>query len=146
MFEFVYRGCGLRPPIFHQHPILSLSIGEFWGRRWNRIVGSWLFATFYRPLAVRGRSLLGLSAAFVGRALLHWYFTWAAIGFAAGGYMAAFFLVQLPLVWLERRLQQSRWPAPARRLWTLGWLALTSPLFVEPMLDILAGGFAAGGS
>jgi hypothetical protein len=145
LFEFVYRGCGLRPPIFHQHPILSLSIGEFWGRRWNRIVGSWLFATFYRPLAVRGRSLLGLSAAFVGSALLHWYFTWAAIGFAAGWHMALFFLVQLPLVWLERRLQQSRWPAPGRRLWTLAWLALTSPLFVEPMLDIVAGGFAASG-
>jgi hypothetical protein len=145
-FEFVYRAGGLRPPTFHQHPILALSIAEFWGRRWNRIVGSWLFTTFYRPLAVRGQAALGLSAAFVGSALLHLYFTWAAIGFAAGSRMAVFFLVQLPLLWLERRLQQSLWPGPARRLWTLGWLALTSPLFVEPMLDILAGGFAPGAS
>jgi Membrane bound O-acyl transferase family len=145
-FEFVYRACGLRPPIFHQHPILSRSIAEFWGRRWNRIVGSWLSATFYRPLAARGRPGLGLGAAFVGSALLHLYFTWAAIGLPAGGRMAAFFLVQLPLLVLERRLHQSSWPEAARRLWTLAWLALTSPLFVEPMLDILAGGFAPGGS
>ncbi|MEO8185430.1 MAG: MBOAT family protein [Deltaproteobacteria bacterium] len=144
VFEFVYRVCGLRPPIFHQQPILALSIGEFWGRRWNRIVGRWLFATFYRPLALRGQAALGLSAAFVGSALLHLYFTWAAIGLAAGWRMAVFFLAQLPLLFLERWLQQSRWPEPARRLWTLGWLALSSPLFVEPMLDILAGGFAPG--
>jgi hypothetical protein len=141
LFEFVYRACGLRPPIFHQRPILATSVGEFWGRRWNRIVGSWLFAAFYRPLAARGHSGLGLIAAFMASAVLHLYFTWAAIGLAAGVRMALFFVLQLPPLWLERRLAQSRWPLPARWLWTIGWLGLCSPLFVEPMLDILAGGF-----
>ena len=60
---------------------------------------------------------------------------------AAGVRMSLFFVLQLPPLWLERRLAQSGWPSPARRLLTLGWLALCSPLFVEPMLDILAGGF-----
>jgi hypothetical protein len=141
LFEFVYRACGLRPPIFHQQPILATSVGEFWGRRWNRIVGSWLFAAFYRPLAARGQPGWGLIAAFVASAVLHLYFTWAAVGLGAGARMALFFVLQLPPLWLERRLAQSRWPSPARRLWTLGWLGLCSPLFVEPMLDILAGGF-----
>jgi hypothetical protein len=141
-FEFLYRAGGLRPPILHQQPILATSIGEFWGRRWNRIVGTWLFVTFYRPLAVRRREPLGLAAAFIGSAVLHLYFTWAAIGLEPALRMATFFLVQLPPLWLERRWQQSSWPMSARRSWTLAWLALTSPLFVEPMLDILAGGFA----
>jgi len=141
LFELVYRACGLRPPVLHRHPILATSIAEFWGRRWNRIVGSWLFATFYQPLAVRGRPLWGLAAAFAGSAMLHLYFTWAALGLGPALYMATFFLAQLPLLWLEQRLRQSRWPKLARRLWTLAWLALVSPLFVEPMLDILAGGF-----
>jgi hypothetical protein len=141
-FEFVYRACGLLPPELHRRPILSLSIAEFWGRRWNRIVGSWLFATFYRPLAVRGSPAWGLVAAFAGSALLHLYFTWAALGLGPALHMGSFFLAQLPLLALERRLGQSGWPRVARRLWTLAWLALASPLFVEPMLDILAGGFA----
>jgi hypothetical protein len=144
LFEFMYRAGGLRPPIFHQQPIRATSVGEFWGRRWNRIVGSWLFAAFYRPLAARGRSGLGLVAAFVASAVLHLYFTWAAVGLAAGARMALFFVLQLPPLWLERRLAQSRWPLLARRLWTLAWLGLCSPLFVEPMLDILAGGFNPG--
>jgi hypothetical protein len=142
LFLFVYRSGGLQPPSLHRQPILSTSIGEFWGRRWNRIVGSWLFGTFYRPLAVRGHSLLGVVAAFVARALLHLYYTWAAIGLEPALRMALFFVAQLPLLLLEMRLRQSRWPGIVRRVWTIGWLTLTSPLFVEPMLDILAGGFA----
>ena len=141
LFEFVYRAGGLRPPTFHHRPILATSIAEFWGRRWNRIVGNWLFSAFYRPLAVRRQAGLGLIAAFLASAVLHLYFTWAAIGLAAGVRMALFFVLQLPALWLEQRLAVSQWPVPARRLWTLGWLALCSPLFVEPMLDILAGGF-----
>jgi hypothetical protein len=140
LFLFVYRSGGLQPPSLHRQPILSTSIGEFWGRRWNRIVGSWLFGTFYRPLAARGYRLLGVVAAFLASALLHLYFT---IGAEPALRMALFFLAQLPLLLLEMRLQQARWPGLARRAWTIGWLTLTSPLFVEPMLDILAGGFAS---
>lgn len=140
-FEFVYRACGLRPPLLHQQPILSTSISEFWGKRWNRIVGSWLFSNFYRPLAMRRQAWLGALAAFVASALLHLYFTWAAIGLRGAGLMAAFFLAQFPLLWLEQRWYQAGWPSPLRRLWTLGWLALTSPLFIEPMLRIIEGGF-----
>jgi hypothetical protein len=143
LFLFVYRSGGLQPPSLHRQPILSTSIGEFWGRRWNRIVGSWLFGTFYRPLAVRGHSLLGIVAAFLASAALHLYFTWAAIGLGPALRMALFFLTQLPLLLAELHLQQARWPGIARRAWTIGWLTLTSPLFVEPMLDILAGGFAS---
>lgn len=143
LFLFVYRSGGLQPPSLHRQPILSTSIAEFWGRRWNRIVGHWLFGTFYRPLAVRGYNLLGIVAAFIASAVLHLYFTWAAIGIEPALRMALFFVAQLPLQILETRLQQARWPGAARRLWTIGWLTLTSPLFVEPMLDIIAGGFAS---
>jgi len=141
-FEFVYRACGLRPPLLHQHPILSVSISEFWGKRWNRIVGSWLFSNFYRPLALRRRAWLGAFAAFAASALLHLYFTWAAIGLGGAGLMATFFLAQVPLLWLEQRWYQAGWRSPLRRVWTLGWLALTSPLFIDPMLRIIEGGFA----
>jgi hypothetical protein len=140
-FELVFRGFGLRPPVLHAHPILSLSLAELWGRRWNRVVGHWLFATFYRPFARAGRTAAGVAAAFLGSALLHLYFTWAAIGIEWGLVMASFFVLQVPLLLLEAKLGQARWPTLWRRVWTLGCMALTAPLFVEPTLHTLAGGY-----
>lgn len=141
-FEFVYRCVGLDPAVLHRHPILSRSIGEFWGRRWNRVVGAWLFTMLYRPLAARGRPRLAIFATFAGSALFHFYFTWAAVGLLWGVVMASFFFLQVPLLLLERRWRQERWPEPLRRAWTLGWLTFTSPLFVAPTLAILSAGFA----
>jgi alginate O-acetyltransferase complex protein AlgI len=140
-FEVAYRALGAQPPVLHDHPILSLSLAEFWGRRWNRVVGHWLFSTLYRPLALAGRAAAGVAAAFLGSAALHFYFTWAAIGLSWAVVMASFFVLQVPLLLLEQKLGQARWPSPWRRVWTLGWLLLTAPLFVEPTLITLAGGF-----
>jgi hypothetical protein len=141
-FEFFDRCFGLRPPPLHDHPILSRSLAEFWGRRWNRVVGHWLFATFYRPLALRQHPGLALAASFGASALVHLYFTAAAIGFGWSLIMASFFLLQIPLLWLEARLDQRRWPEALRRLWTVACLTLTSPLFVMPTLLTLEGGFS----
>ena len=140
-FEFVFRCLGLRPPVLHDHPIVSLSLAEFWGRRWNRVVGHWLFSTFYRPFARAGHAASGVAAAFLGSAALHLYFTWAAIGFGWSLVMASFFVLQVPLLLLETRLGQARWPRLWRRAWTVGCLVLTAPLFVEPTLVTLANGY-----
>ncbi len=141
-FEFFERCFGLQPPVLHDHPILSLSLAEFWGRRWNRVVGHWLFTALYRPVALRGHSALAVAAAFVGSAIIHLYFTWAAIGFEWSLVMASFFVLQIPLVLLEAALGQRGWPRPLRRAWTVGGLVLTSPLFVAPTLMTLQNGFA----
>lgn len=140
-FEFFERWLGLSPPILHQHPILSLSLAEFWGRRWNRVVGHWLFGALYRPVALRGKPVLAVAAAFVGSAVLHQYFTWAAIGFDWSLIMASFFLLQVPLVLIEAALGQQRWPRPLRRAWTVALLVLSSPLFVAPTLVTFSRGF-----
>jgi hypothetical protein len=141
-FELIYRCCGLRPPVLHDRPILSRSIREFWGRRWNRVVGHWLLCSFFRPLASRGWPRLGTLAAFTASGVLHLYFTWAAVGLEWGLCMAAFFPLQVPLLLLEERWKQQTWPTPLRRLWTLGWLSLASPLFVAPTLAIISAGLS----
>jgi hypothetical protein len=140
-FEFIYRWLGSSPPVLHQHPVLSLSLSEFWGRRWNRVVGHWLFTALYRPLALRGRPVLAVFAAFTGSAVLHQYFTWAAIGLGWSLIMASYFQLQVPLLLLEAALGQQRWPRPLRRAWTVGCLVLSSPLFVAPTLMTLSRGF-----
>jgi hypothetical protein len=53
--------------------------------------------------------------------------------------MTAFFLIHGLLVLLERLLRQRSWPRWAQRSWTLGWLAISSPLFVEPLLAVFVG-------
>lgn len=140
-FELVYRCAGLEPPVFHRHPILARSIAEFWAQRWNRVVGAWLFDNIYRPLARRGPTLAS-AATFAASALLHVYFITPALGLRWGLVMGAFFIIQIPLSWLEARLDERRWSTPLQRIWTIGWLTLISPLFLEPLLRVLAGGFA----
>lgn len=137
LLGFVYRASGLAPPRLHDHPIVSRSLAEFWGRRWNRIVGTWLRAIAFGPLLARGLPRLGIAVAFLLSAALHFYFCWPALGPMPALMMASFFVAQLPFVGLERLLALRRWPRPLQHAWTLGVLLLLSPLFVEPFLEIV---------
>ena len=67
---------------------------EFWGERWNRTVGEWLYRFAFRPLARRRRPMLGLAAAFALSALLHAWMFVVALDVRAGFMAGAFFLVQ----------------------------------------------------
>lgn len=133
----VYRLLGVELPRINDYPLRSLSLAEFWGRRWNRVVSAWLSENLFMPLARRRRATLGVLAAFVASGVLHFWLAWIPLDLRAGLTMASFFLVQgLGLV-LERRLEARRWGAGARRSWTLAWILLSSPLFVEPALAML---------
>jgi hypothetical protein len=137
LLGFVYRAAGLVPPRLHDHPILSRSLAEFWGRRWNRIVGTWLRSVAFAPLMARGYPRLGIALAFVISAALHFYFTWPALGPGLALMMSSFFLLQIPFSGLERLLALRRWPRALQRAWTLGILGSLSPLFVEPFLRVV---------
>lgn len=130
------RAVGLESPPVQEAPILSRSIAEFWGRRWNRAVGGWLRKHCFAPLARRGRARAGLVASFVASAALHVWPVWVAIGAAPAAAMGTFFVLQAGLVWLESRLGVGRWSRPAGHAWAVLWLVGTSPLFVGPVLLI----------
>ncbi|MDY7226856.1 MBOAT family protein [Hyalangium rubrum] len=133
----VYGLLGIDPRPLHDDPILSKSIGEFWNRRWNRAVHRFLKQNVFAPVARLGHAEWGMVLAFLLSAFIHFYFMWPAVGAFWAGMMALFFLLQLPLLWLERVLGVTRWPAPVARAWTLTLLVLLSPLFVEPVLRIV---------
>jgi membrane bound O-acyltransferase family protein len=137
LLAFIYRGAGLAPPRLHDHPILSRSLAEFWGRRWNRIVGMWLRSVAFTPLMARGYPRLGIALSFLLSAALHFYFTWPAVGAPLALMMSSFFVLQLPFIGLERVLMLRRWPRALQHLWTLGVLGVLSPLFVEPFLRVV---------
>jgi hypothetical protein len=134
-----YAALGIELGRVNDYPIVSTTLAEFWGRRWNRVVSGWLNDNLFFPLARRRRVALGICAAFAGSTLLHFWFAWVPLGLVGGAMMAGFFVVQAVGILLERRLGVARWPSGLRRAWTFAWLLLPSPLFIEPALQMLSG-------
>ena len=124
---------GFEVPSVHRAPALSRTLAEFWGRRWNRLVGIWLREHCYAPVARRGRSQLGALAAFGVSALLHVYPTTLAIGVTPALAIGSFFACQGLLVIAERGLGARRWPKLLGRTYVLVAFAATAPLIVEPL-------------
>lgn len=132
---------GVALPRINDFPIRSLTLAEFWGRRWNRVVAGWLRDYLFFPLARRKQATLGICAAFAGSTVLHFWIAWVPLDRAGGLMMASFFVVHGALMLVERRLDVEAWPRERRRRWTIAWLLLSSPLFVEPALRIYVDSF-----
>lgn len=128
---------GLELQPFQRSPILSKTLAEFWGRRWNREVGRWLHRWCFLPLARQGHDGLGLAAAFAFSALFHGVAALAALGWTGALPMFAFFIVQGGLVAVERALGVARWRPTPGRVWTIGTFVLSMPLFVQPAVELL---------
>jgi hypothetical protein len=142
----LYGLLGIDPRPLHDDPIRSRTITEFWSRRWNRAVHRFLKQTIFAPVARRGHTELGMVLAFLMSAFIHFAFMLPAVGLGWAAIMGAFFVLQLPFLWAERALHVNRWPALLARAWTLGLLLVSSPLFVEPVLQIVDSWSAAGSS
>lgn len=132
-----YGLLGIDPRPLHDDPILSRSISEFWTRRWNQVVHRFLKMNAFAPMARRGYPEWGLVLAFLLSAAFHFLFMLPPVGPFWAGMMGAFFLLQMPFLWLERALGVVRWPTLLGRAWTLTLLLGSSPLFVEPVLRIV---------
>lgn len=133
----LYRAAGVAVPRQQVLPIASRSVREFWGKRWNRAVGSWLRTHCFLPFARQGKIRTGLVAAFAASAVFHAYFTLVAVGWAMAGVMLIFFALQGAVVLCEMHMGVSRWqPAPAHA-WTVVAVLGCSPLFVEPILRMI---------
>jgi hypothetical protein len=135
----LYRAIGIHQVRVNVHPVVSTTLVEFWGRRWNRVVAGWLRDYAFFPLARRGHARLGIAAAFAASTALHFWSSWVPLGVVAGLTMGSFFVIHGAALMIERRLAVVRWPRGARRAWSCTIMVVTSPLFVEPMLQILAG-------
>jgi hypothetical protein len=133
--RFVMAALGINAPPYFQSPCRSVTISEFWSKRWNRAAGEFLRRCCFAPLA-RWGAVFAMFATFAISAVGHALMAFFALGrwkFAA--VFGAFFLVQPLLIAAERRLAVKRWRPGAGRAWTLTALAITSPLVIEPILQ-----------
>ena len=132
------RLVGLSFPAIHRDPILSRSVREFWGRRWNRVVSGWLDARFHRPMARLGHPFVGMAFAFAFSAALHAYATHPALGSRWAVIVGAYFLLQGALAFVEGPLRVARWRPAAGHAWVILVMGGLSPLFCEPFLQVVA--------
>jgi hypothetical protein len=131
----LHRLAGIEVPPIQVAPIAARTVAEFWGKRWNRPVSAWLGEYVFAPLRRRRKPVLALVLVFVVSAAMHAWVFYAGGGIPAALSVALFFLLQAPWMMLESKLRVARWPAPVAHAWTIGWLLLTSPLFVAPVLE-----------
>ena len=132
--------CGLL-----DHPFRSTSLGEFWGRRWNRMVQINLAAGFYRPLARAGRPTLAFVAAFAASGVMH---VVAVLGAGPLRMVAlpcacvlwcflshgAAVLIEQRLGWHERPV--GRWSHAIARIRTLLLFIALTPGLIEPFAAV----------
>ena len=137
-FPLVATAFGVIVPPLMQSPYLSTSVGEFWTKRWNILASEKVFRPYcFAPLARRSVGL-ALFAGFALSAVGHALMVFIALGsWKISLIWGTFFLVQPLLIIAERWLAVRRWRPASARVWTLAALAITSPLFVEPMLRIV---------
>ncbi len=119
-----------------RHPVLSRSVTELWGERWNRVVGGWIRRHVFLPIGKRAGAAVGLGAGFLWSGVFHAYIVGVALGARPALGMCGYFVIQGALVLLETRLTVSRWPRPLGHAWTVLGVVGPSWLFVEPVLAI----------
>jgi hypothetical protein len=136
--SFLTALIGISAPAWMRSPYLSISIREFWAERWNPAASALIFGKcIFAPLAGRGVGL-ALFATFLGSAVAHMLLLYmATTRWSVSLMCGTFFLVQPLFIAAERWMNMRLWWAVARRAWTFAVLAITSPLFVEPMLQLI---------
>lgn len=133
----VTRLFGVAVPQLMQSPHMARSVGDFWTKHWNIGASEIFRQRIFKPVS-RFDTRAALIAVFAISGLAHAMLAQFALqrwGIAL--LCGAFFLVQPPLIGMERLLKIRRWPAIAAHAWTIAMLAAASPLFVEPSLQVV---------
>jgi len=128
-----WRLAGVDADSLFRAPLLSTTLKEFWGRRWNLAFSEMTASGVYRPVSsVAGRNT-GIVAAFVASGLLHELAISVPVK-AGYGLPLLYFAIHGVVMLVEPRLGLDARPRIGR-VWTTAWLVLPLPiLFHEPFL------------
>jgi hypothetical protein len=112
-------------PAINIRPWRATHLADFWGRRWNRLIGDWLHQVVFMPL--RRRPKTAMFATFLASGLLHELLVSLPLMLVyrenIWGMMTGYFLIQYLAMRVDREIQLS---APKRRL--LLWVAVLVPV------------------
>merc|ERR1719487_1233644 len=124
--------------------LLSTSIKEFWGKRWNLLIHNLMWRSFFKPFAARGVAsrYVGAFLAFVMSGLFHeymWLITnWHQMETYTKGLPLCFLLIQFVLTAIEGVLAKTQLghmvaglPSPVRTICTTLAVVPFGPLFLQ---------------
>ncbi len=132
-------GMAQQRTLIHHRPWLSRSLSDFWGRRWNRWVGSWLMRVSRQLLPRTTHTQLwgAFLISGLGHELMFALPYYVATGVAHFGPMTLYFLLQPLGITLEKRYLRGT-PRSLQRLWAWSWIVLPLPLFTHgPFLALI---------
>lgn len=110
-------------PLFDK-PLLSESLQEFWGKRWNLAFTEMTATIVYKPLSKKINSRFALFISFMFSGLLHEVALSLSVQKGYGLPML-YFLLQSLLIASEKRFFKQKKPG---RLWVVIWLLIPIPL------------------
>jgi hypothetical protein len=142
-----WRLKGVNTYMLFKQPAKSMSLTEFWGKRWNMAFSEMTALTIFRPLRGKTGNGVALMVAFVFSGFLHELALSLPVN-SGYGLPMVYFIIQGLLVLLEKGLIDNKisflqHPILAR-LWTLFWVIAPAPLlfhtqFIKQIVWPLAG-------
>lgn len=117
-------------------PLLSVSLREFWGRRYNRIVQTVLKESLFEPIRLEcSSSTIGALSTFIISGILHVHVWYTAFNGEASMFSAfMFFLLHGIACSIEANLKM-KIPKPIGWIITQTFLLITSPLLIKPFIQ-----------
>ena len=134
-WALIFRAMGFPVEKLWDCPIAATNLGDFWGRRWNRIVPGMLREVIFLPVARRAGARIALLAVFLYSGLYHEMLSFMTRSGYGGPTL--YFLVQYLGVAIENSRPARRWLRGhpwLGRGWTWAVVILPVGLVVQPSL------------
>jgi predicted DCC family thiol-disulfide oxidoreductase YuxK len=125
LLAIAWRAHGIDAPPIMDSSLKSITLGEFWGRRWNGAFNQLAFEILFRPLARTAGPIISTMVAFLASGLIH-ELVISLPARAGYGLPAAYFLLQGCGVVIQHRLARIR-RGMAGRFFTI--LVVAGPAF-----------------
>ena len=125
-----WRVAGVDADSLFRAPLLSTTLREFWGRRWNLAFSEMTASGVYRPVSAIAGKKTGIAAAFLASGLLHELAISVPVK-AGFGLPLLYFAIHAVAMLVEPRLGLEKRPWLGRA-WTTAWLLLPLPILFHP--------------
>lgn len=138
VLTFAIRWIGFPVGVLFDAPLRSVSLRDFWSRRWNLAFVEMDKALFIKPLHRKFGALGAIIGVFFISGVLH-EMALSYVANAGWGGPMFYFLLHGALVLFESKIQiEKRWPLWVSRVWTWFWLLAPLPLlFHAPLRETL---------
>jgi predicted DCC family thiol-disulfide oxidoreductase YuxK len=125
LLAIAWRADGIDARLTMDSPLKSITLGEFWGRRWNGAFNQLAFEILFQPLARAAGPIISTMVAFLASGLIH-ELVISLPAHAGYGLPAAYFLLQGCGVVIQHRVARIR-RGMAGRFFTI--LVVAGPAF-----------------